>query len=370
MAATVSGLLWFTTHVDDVEQLGRGPSQLLGLLRAHARRTGRAWPRQTTLATELGVSARTIRRWLRDLEQGGYVLIQRTGRSSVITFPDGLADGPNQPTRSAGMTDRIRGEKETAEGDRVSCAPGHLAVAPSASLIQETPTTTAVSCEDEQELPDAGQLRQDLAQTREREQDWAKVAPASPERRQARERGRALHVRLAWLEDVQKAAERIQRIPGYGYRGDGGVDSLGALWSLRERYGSMGEEWLPSVRAWCAWWSDPKHRGPILSLDRWLARERHDEVTVPELVPLPNPPSEGVDIPDEGQGGGDEKLTPWQQQVRQWESEGLPVSVVQALEEQEPVDGQIPMLDPLRQGILEKWLATRRPMPVMPSAGS
>ena len=121
----------------------------------------------------------------------------------------------------------------------------------------------------------------------------------------------------------------------------------------------MGEEWLPSVRAWCAWWSDPKHRGPILSLDRWLARERHDEVTVPELVPLPNPPSEGVDIPDEGQGGGDEKLTPWQQQVRQWESEGLPVSVAHALEEQEPVDGQMPRLDPLRQGILERWLQTK-----------
>jgi len=90
-----------------------------------------------------------------------------------------------------------------------------------------------------------------------------------------------------------------------------------------------------------------------------LARERHDEVTVPELVPLPNPPSEGVDIPDEGQGGGDEKLTPWQQQVRQWESEGLPVSVAHALEEQEPVDGQMPRLDPLRQGILERWLQTK-----------
>lgn len=370
MSATLSGLLWFTTHVGDVEQLGRGRSELLGLLRAHAKKTGKAWPRQSTLSREMGVSVRTIRRWLHDLEQGGYVLIQRTGRSSVITFPDGLADGPNQPTRSAGMTDRIRGEKETAEGDRVSCAPGHLAVATSASPIQESPTTTAISRQDEHKLPDPGQLRQELAQAREREQEWARVGPESAERRQARERGRALDVRLAWLQDVQRVAERIQRIPGYGYRGDGGVASLGALWSLRERYGSMGEEWLPSVRAWCAWWSDPRHRGRILSLDRWLARERYEEVPVPELVPLPDPPPEMSDIPDAGQGRGETELSPWQQQVRQWESEGLPVSVVQALEEQEPVDGQIPMLDPLRQGILEKWLATRRPMPVMPSAGS
>ena len=370
MSATLSGLLWFTTHVGDVEQLGRGRSELLGLLRAHAKKTGKAWPRQSTLSREMGVSVRTIRRWLHDLEQGGYVLIQRTGRSSVITFPDGLADGPNQPTRSAGMTDRIRGEKSTAEEDKVSCAPGSPPVAPSASPIQESPTTTAISRQDEHKLPDPGQLRQELAQAREREQEWARVGPESAERRQARERGRALDVRLAWLQDVQRVAERIQRIPGYGYRGDGGVASLGALWSLRERYGSMGEEWLPSVRAWCAWWSDPRHRGRILSLDRWLARERYEEVPVPELVPLPDPPPEMSDIPDAGQGRGETELSPWQQQVRQWESEGLPVSVVQALEEQEPVDGQIPMLDPLRQGILEKWLATRRPMPVMPSAGS
>lgn len=370
MSATILALQWFTTRVVDVQRLGRGPSQLLGLLRAHARRTGKAWPRQTTLATELGVSPRTIRRWLRDLEEEGLIDIQRTGRSSVITFPDDPSDEPNEPSRSATMSDRIRREKETAEGDRVGCAPGYLAVAPSASTIQESPTTTAISREDEQKLPDPGQLRQELAQAREREQEWARVGPESAERRQARERGRALHVRLAWLEDVQKAAERIQHIPGYGYRGDGGIGSLGGLWSLRERYGSMGDEWLPSVRAWCAWWSDPKHRGPILSLDRWLARERHDEVSVPELVPLPDPPPEMSDILDAGEGRGETELSPWQQQVRQWESEGLPVSVAQALEEQEPVDGRIPRLDPLRQGLFEKWLATRRPMPVMPNAGS
>jgi len=249
----------------------------------------------------------------------------------------------------------------------VSCAPGYLAVAPSASLIQETPTTTAVSCEDEEELPDAGKLRQDLAETREREQDWERVAPGGPERQRARERGRALQVQLAWWDDVHKAVERI---PGYGYRGDGGVGSLGGLWSLRERYGSMGEEWLLSVRAWCAWWSDPRHRGRILSLDRWLARERYEEVPVPELVPLPDPPPVVGDIPDTGEGRGATELSPWQQQVQQWESEGLPVSVAHALEEQEPVDGRIPRLDPLRQGLFEQWLATRRPMPVMPSAGS
>ena len=171
-------------------------------------------------------------------------------------------------------------------------------------------------------------------------------------------------MRLAWLQDVQRVAERIQRIPGYGYRGDGGVASLGALWSLRERYGSMGEEWLPSVRAWCAWWSDPRHRGRILSLDRWLARERYEEVPVPELVPLPDPPPEMSDIPDAGQGRGETELSPWQQQVRQWESEGLPVSVVQALEEQEPVDGQIRCLT--RCSGDHRETGHGRPMPVIP----
>ncbi len=356
MAATLSALLWFTTHVEDVEQLGRGPSQLLGLLRAHARRTGKAWPRQATLATELGVSPRTIRRWLRNLEEEGLIDIQRTGRSSVVTFPCDPSDRPDEPSRSATMSDRLRGAKSTAEGRHVSSALGSD-LTTSASPVQEPPTTTAIACGDENELPNAGQLRQDLAQAREREHEWANVAPASPERQRARERGRALHVRLAWLEDVQKAAERIQHIPGYGYRGDGGIGSRGGLWSLRERYGSMGEEWLLSVRAWCAWWSDPKHRGPILSLDRWLARERYEEVPVPDLVPLPDPPPEMSDILNAGEGGGDEELSTWQQQVRQWETMGLPVSVAQALEERDPVDGQVPRLDPLRQRVLEDWLS-------------
>ena len=168
MSATISALQWFTTRVVDVQSLGRGPSQLLGLLRAHARRTGKAWPRQSTLSREMGVSVRTIRRWLHDLEEEGLIDIQRTGRSSVVTFPCDPSDEPNEPSRSATMSDRLRGEKSTAEGRHVSSALGSD-LTTSASPVQEPPTTTAIACGDENELPDAGQLRQDLAQARERE---------------------------------------------------------------------------------------------------------------------------------------------------------------------------------------------------------
>ncbi|MBD3174197.1 MAG: GntR family transcriptional regulator [Armatimonadia bacterium] len=346
-------------RVEDVNEVGRGPSQLLGVLRAHAWRTGRAWPRQDTLARELGVSVRTIRRWLRELETRGLIHIQRTGRSSVITFPDDHSEGAEEPNCSDTMSGRTRREKQTNQRNEVSSATAADSTDGPSPPAPDTDTTTTISDDDSEQLLDAGDLRRLLAETRQREREWVAVDPEAPERRQARQRGRALQVQLAWLEDIQRAAERIQRVPGYGYRGDGGVDSLGALWALRERHGSMGEEWLPSVRAWCAWWSDPKRRGRILSLDRWLARERFREVDVPELVPLPDAPVAEDEDDDLGEGGGPE--TPWEAAIAALEELGLPLSVAQALEEAgHPVDGRLPRLDPLRQGALERWLRSRR----------
>jgi hypothetical protein len=150
---------------------------------------------------------------------------------------------------------------------------------------------------------------------------------------------------------VRRAAEYVQRIPGHGYRGNGGVGGLGDLWQLRVTYAAMGEDWLPSVRAWCAWWRD--HRGRIRSLGGWLARERYEAVDVPELVDLPEPPPP-IDAAEEDAEEA-EPPTPWQAAIRELEELGLPMSVAHALEANPPTDGRLPELDPLRAAAFDRF---------------
>ena len=63
----------------------RGASFLFLYLIIHAdRRTGELRRKHSTIAADMGLAERTIRRWLARLRKHNYLVITRTGRSHVI----------------------------------------------------------------------------------------------------------------------------------------------------------------------------------------------------------------------------------------------------------------------------------------------
>lgn len=67
-------------------RLGPGPSRLYNVLDDYAGAAGTCFPHQATLAKRLGVSERSIRRWLCQLVQTGHVIPRRTGHGSDYTL--------------------------------------------------------------------------------------------------------------------------------------------------------------------------------------------------------------------------------------------------------------------------------------------
>jgi hypothetical protein len=67
-------------------RLGPGPSRLYNVLDDYAGAAGTCFPHQATVAKRLGVSDRSIRRWLSELVQTGHVIPRRTGRGSHYTL--------------------------------------------------------------------------------------------------------------------------------------------------------------------------------------------------------------------------------------------------------------------------------------------
>lgn len=72
----------------------RGHLRVFAQLSAHANLARKAWPRQQTLADELGMSRATVARFLSDLEQGSYIARvdsprKMGGRSRMWLVPDG-----------------------------------------------------------------------------------------------------------------------------------------------------------------------------------------------------------------------------------------------------------------------------------------
>jgi len=63
--------------------LSRGARRLLDLLKSFARRSGRAFPFQKTLAEKLEVKIRTIKRWVRELREAGLIAVRRRQHSSA-----------------------------------------------------------------------------------------------------------------------------------------------------------------------------------------------------------------------------------------------------------------------------------------------
>lgn len=64
--------------------MGRSIWLYLYLLTFANRSTGKLFRRLPTVAKDMGIGIRTIRRWLRQLKQNGYVATRQTGRSLAI----------------------------------------------------------------------------------------------------------------------------------------------------------------------------------------------------------------------------------------------------------------------------------------------
>ena len=82
------GSVWRGLVVDPgaqhYQKLGKAIWLYLYLLIHADRRTGRLMRRYETIATEMGIPARTVRQWMATLHQYGYLTRRSTGRALVI----------------------------------------------------------------------------------------------------------------------------------------------------------------------------------------------------------------------------------------------------------------------------------------------
>lgn len=287
ISTTAAGLRYVQVDAETNRELLRrgvceGAARLYFYILVHARRTGESFASHQYLAAEVGKSVRTIGSYVQQLRNAGALESTRTGRAARYRP---LRITPESPCRSATCC-RSQNTEVLGELERESVV---TATEPPAPTVDEL-TTTTLSRSEVDELPVASEARSDLASARDRAAEWQRSAPDAPETTQSRQRVQALHHRLEQLEDVDRAAEALSTIDGYrAHRGDGGVRSRADLWRLRQAYASMDSStWRRSVRAWCAY--HRRRSGRLRSLDGWLARERHEEIDPPQLVPLPDPP--------------------------------------------------------------------------------
>ena len=256
-----------------------GAIRLYAYLAAHSRNhSGEAFASQRYLAAELGRTARTIRNYLRQLEDAGAVATRYTGRTARYRVAD-----------LSGTVCRTTAETAFRRNDRREIRRGEEEVVSTAPAPPVATTTPSIPVEDE--LPTAGPLREELAEAIECETTWRETEPEAQEREQAAERRRWFSTRLAWLDDVRRVAEAVAVIDGWrGHRGTGGVSGPGDLWRLRVTFGSMASaDWRRSVLRWCR--HHQRRRGRLGDLYGWLLRERYEEVEPPPAAPPDLPPA-------------------------------------------------------------------------------
>ncbi len=80
-----SGLL-IESSAKHYKAMGRAVWLYLYLLTYANRRSGNLFRRTATIAGDLGLSLRTVSRWLSVLKQNGYIEIRQTGRSLAISI--------------------------------------------------------------------------------------------------------------------------------------------------------------------------------------------------------------------------------------------------------------------------------------------
>ena len=296
---TTAGLRYVQIDTATARELvSRGASEgavrLYSYLLVHARnRTGEAYPGQGYLAAEMGRAVRTIRRYLRQLEEIGAVTMRQTGRAARYLVHDMRAG--ECPIRSDTLCPTASREEQRRK-ERVVRTPPPAEPETAAELT--TPSLLEVETEPPPDRSAIADLRDQLATATEREAEWRETAPEAPERHQAASLRRYLSTRLAWSDDVRRVAEAVQDLPGWrGWRGHGGVRNLEDLWRIRTEQARMpSDTWRRSCLRWCA--HHTRHRGRLGDLRGWLLRERYEETDPPPRRPpdLPPPPPPAADL--------------------------------------------------------------------------
>jgi DNA-binding transcriptional ArsR family regulator len=87
-------------------RLSKGALRTLVVLCSYADETGVAWPSQQTLADRLGAYRRSVRAWLAELEDGGYIERRlerrpRGGERTVYRILYETTDGAHTPPTEA-----------------------------------------------------------------------------------------------------------------------------------------------------------------------------------------------------------------------------------------------------------------------------
>ena len=72
-----------SAYRDGVQAVSRGALRCLRLLQSYAAVSGRAFPFQSTIAAQLEVDARTVRRYVRELVAAGQLQVQKRQHSSA-----------------------------------------------------------------------------------------------------------------------------------------------------------------------------------------------------------------------------------------------------------------------------------------------
>ena len=108
-----------------MENLSRGARRCFQTLQSFARKSGRAFPFQSTLAAELEVDIRTVRRYIRELRIAGWISVEKRQHSSALyTIQTGqnvrsgvLSEAKNVRSERSGpyITERLTTSDSSAE---------------------------------------------------------------------------------------------------------------------------------------------------------------------------------------------------------------------------------------------------------------
>jgi hypothetical protein len=135
---------WVPTRLAEDRTLSKGALRLFVLLASYANAARWAWPSQGTLADRLGAHRRSVRSWLEELEEAGFIrrwpfIRESGGKGSdwilVAPLPDGVT-GPPTPMARIERLRKVEEEHESAPGDGAIVTPGGgAAIAPGTELL-------------------------------------------------------------------------------------------------------------------------------------------------------------------------------------------------------------------------------------------
>lgn len=100
-------------------RLKPGPVRLYCVLDDYAGERGECYPYQATLAKQLGVAARTIRRWEAELVKAGHMAARRTARGNRYTLAWVVLDRDRTPVSVPRSDTYVRSDRTSVAGGYV-----------------------------------------------------------------------------------------------------------------------------------------------------------------------------------------------------------------------------------------------------------